>query len=87
VHVQLNLLMNVEVVESNKNDGASGWESIFAKPMVANAPSLGVNFVEASKPYRDVVMPQHGIRLELEQRLDTLGIAGVVSCSNMESRS
>jgi hypothetical protein len=55
-----------------------GWESIFSDPMVAKAPSLGVNYVTASLPFCELALPRHDASLELEQQLDALGIAGVV---------
>ena len=73
--------MNAEVVDKVTHVEFSSWESIFETPMVAKSPSLGVNFVEASKPFREVLMRRHGKRLELEQRLDSHGIAGVVKCN------
>mmetsp|Transcript_67982 Transcript_67982/g.153833 ORF Transcript_67982/g.153833 Transcript_67982/m.153833 type:complete len:286 (+) Transcript_67982:233-1090(+) len=53
------------------------WEEIFSSPVAAKKTSLGVNFLEASKPTK--VLPLvPGVQLELSQSLEDLGIAGVV---------
>lgn len=72
------------------------WDSMFSRPMIDPTPSLGVDFLEASKPTIECRVGGGGGGgfgavgaagaagtgafkvLTLEQRLEDLGIAGVV---------
>ena len=55
-----------------------GWEELFSTPLTAKVPSLGVNYMEASKPEVAVGLPHHGRDLCFVQRLDEHGIGGIV---------
>ena len=52
-----------------------GWEELFSTPLTAKVPSLGVNYMEASKPEVAVGLPHHGRDLCFVQRLDEHGPA------------
>ena len=59
-------------------DSRGGWRSLFAVPQTALVPSLGVNYVAASKPEVKLELPLHRRSLSLAQKLDEHGISGVV---------